>query len=313
MARTDLKFGWHMPAFPTDGSRRSVFIDQMATTLDRIQDSFSSAWADDHLHPWASFQAADTDALECMTTISYLAGAFPQLEFGSLVLCQSYRNPALLAKMAATLQLLTRGRFIFGIGAGWLEEEYLAYGYHFPRPAVRIAQLDEALQIVRKLWTETPATFEGTYYHIKDAYCEPKPDPVPPIMIGGQGEQLTLRVVAKHADWWNMPGGNADTIAHKLKVLRSHCEAVGRDYDEIVKSWSLELVAIAETEQEAQRLAETSPFNSPNAIVGTPAQVTEQLQVYVDLGLEYFMVRLADFPNTTGIELFAEAVVPQFG
>ena len=110
-----------------------------------------------------------------------------------------------------------------------------------------------------------------------------------------------------------MPGGNAGTIAHKLEVLRSHCEAVGRDYDEIVKSWSLELVAIAETEQEAQRLAEASPFNSPNAIVGTPAQVSGQLQACVDLGLEYFMVRLADFPNTAGIELFAEAVVPQFG
>jgi alkanesulfonate monooxygenase SsuD/methylene tetrahydromethanopterin reductase-like flavin-dependent oxidoreductase (luciferase family) len=301
-----------MPSFPTDGSRGLVFLDQIINTLERIQGKFVSAWADDHVHPWASFQSSDTDALECLTTIAYLAGLFPEMDFGSLVLCQSYRNPALLAKTVANLQLLCRGRFIFGLGAGWLEEEYLAYGYEFPKPAVRLAQLDETLQIVRKLWTETPASFEGKYYHIKAAYCEPKPDPIPPIMIGGGGEKLTLRLVAKYADWWNMPGQSAQVYAHKLNALRDHCRAAGRNYAEIVKTWSAELVAIAETEAEARRLAEASPYNRPDAIIGAPDQVAEQLRAYANLGVEHFFVRFADFPDTAGIELFADTVIPQF-
>jgi alkanesulfonate monooxygenase SsuD/methylene tetrahydromethanopterin reductase-like flavin-dependent oxidoreductase (luciferase family) len=175
---------------------------------------------------------------------------------------------------------------------------------------VRIAQLEEAVQIVKKLWTESPASFEGTYYRIKNAYCEPRPDPVPPLLIGGGGEQLTLRVVAKYADWWNIPGGSYENYAHKLNVLRQHCAAVGRDYDEIVKTWSAEAIAVAETESEAQRIAAASPYNG-HPIIGTPTQVAEQLQAFVDLGVEYLIVRLLDFPNTEGIEMFAQEVMPR--
>ena len=305
-----IKFGWHMPSFPDDNSRRTTFSDQILNTLDRIQGQFDSAWADDHFHPWADFQPSNTDALECFTTISFLAGVFPDIEFGSLVACQSYRNPALLAKMAATLQLFTKGRFVLGLGAGWMEEEYLAYNYEFPKASVRIGQLNETVQIIRKMWSEAPASFQGRYFRIKDAYCEPKPDPLPPIMIGGSGEKLTLRVVAQYADWWNLGGGNVEICAHKLEVLRSHCEAVGRDYDEIVKTWAAELIAIAETESEARHLASNSPFNGNNSIIGTPSQVAEQLRPFIDLGIEYFILRFADFPNTAGIELFSEAVIP---
>lgn len=309
---TNVKFGWHMPSFPPDNSHGSTFIDQITRNLDLIQDHFSSAWADDHVHPWASFVAEDTDALECMTTLAYLTGAFPKLDFGSLVVCQSYRNPALLAKMGANLQLFTGGRFILGLGAGWLEEEYRAYGYQFPKASVRIAQLEETIQIVRQMWTATPSTFEGRYYHLKDAFCEPKPDPLPPIMVGGGGEKLTLRVVAKYADWWNLGVVTPAEYARKLEILQGHCEAVGRNYDEIVKTYSVVQVAIAETESEAQRLAQASPFNDPTAIVGTPDQVAEQLRGFTKLGVEYFTMRFADFPDTAGIVLFAETVIPQF-
>jgi F420-dependent oxidoreductase-like protein len=308
----EVKFGWRVPAFPTDNSDGAVFINQITDTLTRIQDHFDSAWVADHFIPWAVFLADDVDTLECFTTITYLAGAFPGLNFGSIVLCQSYRNPALLAKMAATLQVLSGGRFILGIGAGWKEDEYLAYGYEYPKTPVRIAQLEEAVQIIRRMWTETPASFEGAYYHIKDAYCEPKPDPKPPIMIGGGGEKLTLRIVAQHADWWNFPSGSLENYAHKLEVLRTHCEAVGRDYDAIKKTWAIESVAIAETEAEAQALAKQSPFYSSYGIAGTPAQVADQLRRFTDLGVEYFIVRFADFPNPAGAELFAETVIPQF-
>jgi alkanesulfonate monooxygenase SsuD/methylene tetrahydromethanopterin reductase-like flavin-dependent oxidoreductase (luciferase family) len=206
---------------------------------------------------------------------------------------------------------LTGGRFIFGIGAGWKQDEYLAYNYDFPKPVVRIGQLAETVKIVRKLWTEAPASFEGKYYSIKNAYCEPRPDPLPPIMIGGGGEQLTLRVVAEQADWWNIPGGTLENYARKLEVLRAHCEAVGRNYEEIVKTWGHEALTIAGTEAEARRIAERNPLNSPTAIVGTPDQVADRLQSFIDLGVEYFVLRFADFPNTVGIELFMEQVMPR--
>jgi alkanesulfonate monooxygenase SsuD/methylene tetrahydromethanopterin reductase-like flavin-dependent oxidoreductase (luciferase family) len=203
--------------------------------------------------------------------------------------------------------MLTHGRFILGIGAGWKEDEYLAYGYDFPKASVRIAQLNEAVQIVRKMWTETPASFEGQYYHIRDAYCEPKPSPCPPIMIGGGGEQLTLRVVAKLADWWNLVTRDIDTYAHKLAILRDHCESVGRRCEEIVKVLG-SFVAIAETETEAKRIAEASRLEP---ILGTPAQIVDQLQPFIELGVEYFILVFMDYPDPRGSILFAEEVIPQ--
>jgi alkanesulfonate monooxygenase SsuD/methylene tetrahydromethanopterin reductase-like flavin-dependent oxidoreductase (luciferase family) len=211
----------------------------------------------------------------------------------------------------ANLQLLTSGRMIFGIGAGWLEREYGQYNYDFPPPAVRIAQLEETVEIIKALWTQKTATYTGKYYQIHEAYCEPKPDPLPPIVIGGGGEQLTLRVVAKHADHWDLSGPSVETYAHKLEVLRRHCEAVGRPFDAIVKGFSTEGVALAPSEAEAQRIAAASPYNSRKAIVGTPEQVAAQLQRYVDLGVSYFVVRLLDFPRTEGTELFVQEVMPR--
>jgi alkanesulfonate monooxygenase SsuD/methylene tetrahydromethanopterin reductase-like flavin-dependent oxidoreductase (luciferase family) len=304
-----LKFGWHMPSFPTDGSSGAHFVEQIVDILRDIPDAFDSAWMDDHFWPWANWQAPETPYLECATTMSYLAGAFPKLKYASSVFCQSYRNPGLLAKMVATMQTLTGGNIIFGIGAGWMEREYRAYHYDFPKPAVRLAQLEETLEIVKLLWTQTPASYEGKYYKIANAYCEPKPNPIPPICIGGGGEQLTLKIVAKHADWWNFPGGTLENYKHKLDVLAGHCDAVGRDYDTILKTWSAECVAVAETEAEAQRIVAASPYKS-HPVVGTPGQVAEQLQQFVDAGVEYFIVRAVDFPRREGIHLFANEVIP---
>jgi alkanesulfonate monooxygenase SsuD/methylene tetrahydromethanopterin reductase-like flavin-dependent oxidoreductase (luciferase family) len=304
-----LKFGWHMPSFPTDGSSGTAFVEQITAILREIPDAFDSVWMDDHFWPWATWQAPETPYLECVTTIAYLAGAFPKLKYASSVFCQSYRNPGLLAKMVANLQLLTKGNIIFGIGAGWMEREYLAYNIDFPKPAVRLAQLDETLEIVKRLWTQTPASYEGKYYRITNAYCEPKPDPIPPILIGGGGEQLTLKLVAKHADMWNLPGGSLENYARKLDVLRGHCDAIGRDYNSIVKTWSAECVAVAETEAEAKRILAATPYDN-NPIAGTPQQVAEQLQRFVDLGVEYLIVRAVDFPRGEGIQLFAKEVIP---
>ena len=306
---SDLQFGWHMPSCPVDGSAESVFIPQVHQALQHIQSHFDSVWVDDHVIPGSAWLPNDIPYLECLTTIAYFAAAHPSLKFGTSVLCQSYRNPALLAKMTANLQLLTGGRFLFGIGAGWMQEEYRAYNFDFPPAAVRVEQMEEAIQIVKLLWTEAPASFDGSYYRIDNAYCMPHPSPLPPIMIGGGGEQKTLRVVARYADWWNLPGGSVETYAHKLDVLRQHCQAVGRDYDDIIKTWSPEAIALAETEAAAYQIAEASPYKK-DVIVGTPSQVAKQLQAFVDLGVERLIVRMIDFPKLTGLDLFAREVIP---
>ena len=307
---SDLNFGWHVHSFPVDGSSGPDFLQQITRTLDLAAPFLDSAWVDDHVMPWATWQSNDTPYIECATTMAYLAARYPTLHFGSSVFCQSYRNPALLGKMAANLQWLTGGRFIFGIGAGWMAEEYEAYNWNYPKASVRIAQLEETVELIKALWGKQPASYEGKYYRMVDAYCEPKPDPIPPILIGGGGEQLTLRVVAQHADMWNLPGGTLENYAHNLDVLRGHCEAIGRDYDEIIKTWSCESIALARTEAEAREIAAASPYNN-NTILGTPAQVARQLQPFIDLGVEHLIVRLIDFPETRGIELFIDEVMPR--
>ena len=305
----DLKFGWHMPSCPLDGSSAEAFMDQLHESLRRIEPSFDSVWVDDHVLPGSSWVSNETPYLECLTTIAHLATAHPTLKFGASVLCQSYRNPALLAKMTANLQLLTGGRFLFGIGSGWMEEEYRAYNFPYPSASARVDQMEETIQIVKRMWTESPATFEGTYYRIENVYCAPRPNPVPPIMVGGGGEQKTLRVVARHADWWNYPGGSVENYARKLDILRQHCDAEGRNYDDIVKTWSPEAIAIANTEAEARQIADTHLYKK-DLIIGTPAQVAEELQAFIDLGVERLIVRIVDFPDNTNLELFAREVIP---
>ena len=302
----EIKFGWFLPPQAgTEIQEGEAFIDQIMRGCQEIEGKFDSVWMPDHFHPPMEGSSNRTEVLECMTTIAYLAGVFRDFDFGSIVLGQSYRNPATLAKMGATLQSLTKGRFILGIGAGWKQDEYLAYNYEFPKAAVRIAQLEETVQIIQKMWTETPASFNGAHYQILDAYCEPKPIPRPPIMIGGGGEQLTMRVVAKRADWWNYFGDQTSYV-HKLTVLRTHCENVGRNYDEITKTWS-QVLFLTQTEAEAERIAKDSAMT----MAGTPDQITERLLPIIEMGVEHFIVAFGDFPNTTGLTMFSEQVIPR--
>ena len=199
---------------------------------------------------------------------------------------------------------------MLGIGAGWSEEEYLSYGWPFPSARERIAQLAEAISICRLMWTEAPANFDGQYYQIKDAYCEPVPDPIPPVMVGGSGEQYTLRVVAEQADWWNHVFENLETYRHKQEVLKSHCRAVGRDYDEI-KQVICRSVLIAENQKELDRLkADPNVRSGGSSLAGTPEQVTETLLQEIDQGADRFVVNLADAPRVEGTLLFAAEVMP---
>ena len=192
---------------------------------------------------------------------------------------------------------------IAGIGAGWKEDEYHSYGWLFPPASERIGQLDEVVQIFRAMWNNSPASFEGEYYSIKDAYCEPLPDPHPPLLIAGGGEKLTLKVVAKHADWMNVGFCDSETFNTKLDALKRHCEDVGRNYDEIKKTY-YGFVSIKEEEQE--------PRDRPglHIVQGTPDEVESELREFIDLGVEHFMVRFIDFPELDGAELFLEKVLP---
>jgi alkanesulfonate monooxygenase SsuD/methylene tetrahydromethanopterin reductase-like flavin-dependent oxidoreductase (luciferase family) len=213
--------------------------------------------------------------------------------------------------MGATCQILSGGRFVMGIGAGWNEEEYLSYGWPFPSAKVRIAQLAEAIQIMRAMWTKTPVTFAGEHYQITEAYCEPKPDPLPPVMVGGSGERYLLRVVAEHADWWNYIYLDRESYAQKQEVLKGHCREVGRDHAEIVQVVASQIL-IAETEEELERLRrrpDVRPVTS-NGLAGTPDQVTERLLASLEQGAHRINVSFADSPRTDGTLLFIERVLP---
>jgi alkanesulfonate monooxygenase SsuD/methylene tetrahydromethanopterin reductase-like flavin-dependent oxidoreductase (luciferase family) len=314
----EISFGWRIPEFPVDGTGGKEFMNHIVLSLEKVEDSFDSAWLSDHMMPWANWQNPDTANLEAWTTVSYFMAIFKHLSFGNIVLCNSYRNPALLAKMAATLCALAPGRFILGIGAGWKKDEYLSYGYDFPDASTRIEALGEAVQIMRKMWTEEIVYFHGKHYDIEGAYCSPKPDPRPPIMIGGGGERLTLRVVAIHADWWNCPTLTLEECKHKLMILRSHCKKIGRRYEAIKKTW-LGCIAIAKSENESLQIARNSPFVAKengfyvmkSTIFGNPEQVVQKLQKFIDIGFGYFIFRFLDFPKTTGMELFAEKVISE--
>lgn len=198
--------------------------------IELVKEQIDSIWYIDHV------QFGDSPVLEGWTGLTYFAALYPQFQVGHMVLCQSFRNPALLAKMAATLQYLSQGRFILGIGAGWHEEEYRAYNYAFPTARARTEQLGETLHIVKALWTEKQVTFQGEHYAVNAAYCEPKPEPVPPIIIGGQGKRM-LRLVALYANGWNSAWMKPAEYRQKVLLFEQACQQEGRDPAQVRRSW----------------------------------------------------------------------------
>jgi alkanesulfonate monooxygenase SsuD/methylene tetrahydromethanopterin reductase-like flavin-dependent oxidoreductase (luciferase family) len=229
--------------------------------------------------------------------------------FGSGVLCQAFRNPALVAKMGATFQYLTGGRLILGLGAGWKEDEFHSYDYSFPSPGTRVSELEEAAQVIKALWTEDEATFEGKHYRVRAARCEPRPDPVPPIVIGGHQPRMQ-HIVARLADWWDISGSAIARADYPALVERMDgiLDEVGRDPATLQRSFTGPC-AVAPTEAEVKALAARIPEGK--GIVGTPAQAVEQLGRFVELGVTHFQLVFAGFPDTRQIELFMDEVMPQ--
>ena len=283
---------------------------ERALLIERL--GYHSLWLVDHM--WSP-RSRDVDHLECLTTLCGLAGRTAWLRLGSLVLCNSFRNPALLAKMLTTLDHVSNGRLEVGIGAGWLAEEYAGYGYEFPGIGTRLKQLEESLQILKAMFTEPRANFKGRFYSVSDAANSPKPvqKPHPPITVGGSGEKVMLRLVARYADRWNCPAGYR-SFEQKLEALRAHCKAVGRDFNSLEVSEQV-LVCAAKTETEVERSWQTvqklRPF-SLTAMKGTPSQLVELIRERCARGVTLFAILFSDFGQPPSLELFANEVMPAF-
>ena len=277
---------------------------------------YDSVWVYDHVHnvPVPSHESI----FECWTTMAALSQVTSRIRLGQMVGCAGYRNPALLAKITSNIDVMSGGRLDWGIGGGWYDQEYAAYGYDFPEAKVRLGMLSDTVEIVKAMWRDPDATHTGRYLSVAGAQCDPKPvqSPHPPIWIGGGGEQVTLRIVARLADYSNF-GGKPDEWTHKCDVLAGHCTAVGRDYDQITKTWSPDLF-IRETEAEVVAAGSRSGFGEPfdswraGNLVGTPEQVAERLATYQALGCGGIVAWCSDFPEHETMRLFAEQVLPHF-
>jgi len=276
---------------------------------------FDSVWVYDHL------QFTYGPTLECWTVLSALAEATRKVRIGALVTCNAFRYPSLLAKMVATVDMISKGRLNFGIGAGWHEVEALAYGIPFPRGGVRVEMVDEALSIMKKLWTEEKATFKGKYYSVTDAVSLPKPvqKPYPPILVGGGGDKM-LRVIAKHANAWDCGFSSPEEVKKQIARLETACREVGRDRSKIENTFQSRII-IAETEEEALKRSERwreERKGSPDdpdwkfAIKGSPETCAKTLKAYVEAGVTHFTLLFADATSLKPFRLFAEAVIPEF-
>jgi F420-dependent oxidoreductase-like protein len=310
-----IKFGVFLPChtFRTERSSKlfNLFQD-VVLECERL--GYYSVWLDDHL------MLEEMPILECWTTLSALSSATKKIRLGTMVTCNSFRNPSLLAKMTATLDNVSNGRLELGIGAGVQNKEHIAYGFPFPSSKKRIERLKEAVEIIKKMWKEEKASYMGKHYTIRDAVCEPKPlqKPHPPITIGGGGEKLTLRVTAQHADRYDLGYlPSLDLYKHKLKILEKHCKAVGRNFQEIEKScWPAGQIFIGENRKKIEEKVlqwapkDVSPedFAQTN-LVGTPEDCLKQIQLYANLGVTHFMLFFGDLPDPRGLRLFAKEIV----
>lgn len=276
-----------------------TFIDD----LERAGGVFESVWMVDHL------QADDAGVLECFTTLTYLVARHPRFQAGHAVVCQSFRNPALLAKMATAFEFLSGGRYTLGLGAGWNEEEYRAYGYDFPLGGVRVEQLAETLQIVTALWTEAEVFRTGGHYRVVNARCEPRPEPVPAIMLGAFGPK-TLRFAARYADEWIVSSTGVEGYGRTAAEFEGACIEVGRNPATVRRSW-IGGVACARHDADVVAAGRVSGDDA-EVVVGTPDQIVDQMRAFVALGVDHFMHDCADFLRLQALDLLVDEALPAF-
>jgi F420-dependent oxidoreductase-like protein len=311
--------GWRMDlAEIADPVEQYEAMTRVAQAVDGIP-AYDSIWVYDHFHP-VPVPVQET-VFECWTITAALARDTRRVNVGQMVTCNGFRNPALLAKMASTVDVLSHGRLYCGLGAGWYEHEWRAYGYGFPETGDRMRAFSEACEIVSRMWTEEAPTFQGKCYSIDAPINRPKGarKPHPALWIGGGGERVTLKLVARWADACNITA-DPETLRHKYAVLRQHCEALGRDYNSIIRSTSQEDLVLlkpgedpeAATAQARQTLNMSVADYANYARIGTIDQTVERIQRLVDAGANYILVSFARSAyDHEPLYRFAEEVIPR--
>ena len=314
--------GWRLDLVGIETADQWPTILSVAKTIESA--GYESVWVYDHFHTMPVPTQEVT--YEAWTLMAALAAATDTVRLGQMCTCNGYRPPAYLAKVAASIDAISNGRLEMGIGAGWYEHEYIGYGYPFPKPSVRIGELGEAVEIMRRLWTEEEASFEGKYYKLDGAICRPKPIQQPhiPFWVAGGGEKLTLNVAARYASYTNF-ATTVEEFKHKSEVLRGHCDDVGRDFSSIVRSTNFNVICEETDTAVEDRMAEIldryRPFLSDEQLArierlfrpmaGTSEQLVERLRAWDDAGMGYAIVYFHEAAySTAGLELFAREVIP---
>jgi F420-dependent oxidoreductase-like protein len=316
------RVGMQIPSFTFPGVADADLFEHVATLAAAAEEGgFDSLWVMDHLHQIPMVGGRFEPMLEAYTTLAALGARTRRIRLGVMVTGVTYRNPALLAKMVTTLDVVTSGRAILGIGAAWNHDEHNAYGFAFPPVRERMARLQEALEIVKAMFTEEAPSFEGRHYRIEGPLNFPRPVTPggPPILVGGSGEKRTLRLVARYGDACNL-FGDPPTIRRKLDILAEHCAGVGRDPADITKT-RLGTLVLRRTREEADRIAEAirAPWGVDEeqfrrvVVSGGPGDVAEQVRPYLDAGLDGVIFSLKD-PTPETVTLAGEVLgnlVPQ--
>jgi F420-dependent oxidoreductase-like protein len=286
-----------------------------AVEFDRL--GFHSVWVCDHLY---GVPMPNLPILEAWSELAAVAAVTHRVELGTLVTPPFFRNPAVLAKQVATIDQISNGRVIVGLGSGWFASEYEAYGVPFPPVGERLEALEETCELMKRLFTEEQATFTGKHARAEQAWCEPKPVRRPPILIGGGGEQKLLRIVAKHADIWNNLAVNQAKLGEKVEVLRRRCEEAGRDPASIEISQQCLVVIAADDAGAREALAKAARIYGghmgggldEHGIWGTPEQVIERIERHRALGCTLFVMEFFGRDTREPARLFAERVLPAF-
>ncbi|MBK7126132.1 MAG: LLM class flavin-dependent oxidoreductase [Dehalococcoidia bacterium] len=278
---------------------------------------YDSLWVCDHLY---GPQSPQIPILEAWSLISAVAAVTSKVEIGTLVTPAGMRNAAHLGKVIATIDNIAEGRIIPGLGAGWMPREFSDFGVPFLPTAARLGQLRETVELLKRMWTEPSVTYDGKYVKANNLVCEPKPVRIPPILIGGSGEKVTLKLAAQHADIWNHQAARQFELPKKIEVLKQRCAEVGRDFSTLTVSQQC-LVTIAPDEASAAPMIDTAKKifgghmgdpTGPLAIAGSPQRVREQIQKHIDLGCTMFLMEFFGRDTREPAKLFAETVLPHF-
>jgi F420-dependent oxidoreductase-like protein len=308
---TEVHFGVTLPQI------KRTWPEARDAALEFEQLGFDSVWVCDHLQ---GVPAPQLDILEAWSLLAAVAAVTSRVELGTLVTPPGFRNPAVLAKQAATIDVIAGGRVVMGLGSGWAEPEFVGYGCEFPPIGDRMDALAETVELMTRLWTDEKVTYAGRWASAVDAYCEPKPARRPPILIGGSGEKVLLRIAARHADIWNNLAVTQHQLARKIAVLRDHCAAVGRPFDEITVSQQCNVVLVADEASAPEALAKASRIYGPaigatleeHGIWGPPARVIEGIERHVELGCSHFVMEFFGRDTREPARLFADQVLPAF-